>query len=190
MKKVAIIGGGVAGVSAALMLEEDITLFEKKDSLVSGPPFCHLHAGGNLYPDISLDECKQLLVESIEFAKFYPFVIDYRPTIFAFPKSCEKSPQFLLNRLETLQELYENLVAKDSSNKVLGEPKNYFQVFEKEDILALKKLPTPKKPQSMQDWLIPFAKEVNIEALQYPIFLVNEFGINLFCFLSRGRVGS
>ena len=182
MKKVAIIGGGAAGVSAALMLEENVTLFEKKDVLVSGPPFCHLHAGGNLYPDISLNECKQLLIESIEFAKFYPFAIDYRPTIFTFPKSCEKNPQFLLERLKVLQKLYEDLVAKDNSNKVLGDPKNYFKLFNKEDLLARKKIPLPKKPQRVQDWLIPFAKEVNLDALQYPIFLVNEFGINLFAF--------
>ena len=51
MAKIAIIGGGVAGATSALYLGQlglDITLFEKKDSLVSGPPFCHLHAGGNL----------------------------------------------------------------------------------------------------------------------------------------------
>ncbi len=48
MAKVAIIGGGIAGVTSAILLKEDITLFESKNSLISGPPFCHLHAGGNL----------------------------------------------------------------------------------------------------------------------------------------------
>jgi len=54
--KIAIVGGGVAGSSIALYLGQlglNVTLFEKEPSLVSGPPFCHLHAGGNLYREIS-----------------------------------------------------------------------------------------------------------------------------------------
>lgn len=49
--RVAIIGGGIAGATAAVHLAElgiDVTLIEKGASLVSGPPICHLHAGGNL----------------------------------------------------------------------------------------------------------------------------------------------
>ena len=50
--KIAIIGAGVAGSTIAIYLGRlglDITLFERGDSIVNGPPFCHLHAGGNLY---------------------------------------------------------------------------------------------------------------------------------------------
>ena len=72
-KKIAIIGAGVAGATVALYLSEmglDITLFEKQSSIVNGPPFCHLHAGGNLYRDIYRDisdtQCLTLLKESIE----------------------------------------------------------------------------------------------------------------------------
>ena len=46
---IAVIGGGIAGATAALYLGEiglNVTLFEKNDTLVGGPPFCHLHAGG------------------------------------------------------------------------------------------------------------------------------------------------
>ena len=60
--KIAIVGGGIAGVSAALHLaqcdELHITLFEKENSFVSGPPMCHLHAGGNLYREIDDAQCK------------------------------------------------------------------------------------------------------------------------------------
>ena len=49
-KKIAVIGGGIAGASIALYLSEiglKVDLFEKGTSLVNGPPICHLHAGGN-----------------------------------------------------------------------------------------------------------------------------------------------
>ena len=57
---VAIIGAGVAGSTAALYFGQlglNVTVFEKESSLVSGPPFCHLHTGGNLYPEISDEQC-------------------------------------------------------------------------------------------------------------------------------------
>lgn len=68
--KIAIIGGGVAGATTALYLGQrgvDVTLFEKESTLVSGPPFCHLHAGGNLYREISDKQCIKLLKQSIDF---------------------------------------------------------------------------------------------------------------------------
>ncbi|MDQ7083616.1 MAG: FAD-dependent oxidoreductase [Sulfurovum sp.] len=71
--KIAIIGGGVAGASASLYLGQlglDVTLLEKESSLISGPPFCHLHAGGNLYREISDAQCITLLKQSIDFFAF------------------------------------------------------------------------------------------------------------------------
>lgn len=41
-KKISIIGGGVAGSTTALYLGNlglDVTLFEKQNDLISGPPF-------------------------------------------------------------------------------------------------------------------------------------------------------
>ena len=45
--RVGIIGGGVSGVVTSLQLADldiDNILFEKEESVVNGPPFCHLHA--------------------------------------------------------------------------------------------------------------------------------------------------
>lgn len=67
---IAIIGGGVAGSSCALYFGKiglDVTLFEKNSTLISGPPWCHLHAGGNLYREISDEQCIALLRQSIDF---------------------------------------------------------------------------------------------------------------------------
>jgi len=180
MKKIAIIGGGVAGVTASLLLNEQITLFEAKNSLISGPPFCHLHAGGNLYPDISTKECIQLLEESIDFLKLYPFSIEYRPTIITFPKTCDKEPKEFIDRLEIIKNRYKKLVNKDKSNKVLGGCDEYYKLFTKAEIEAFKNLDIPKNPKSFEEWLISFAKFVNLDSLKEPIIIVNEFGLNLF----------
>ena len=72
--KIAVVGGGIAGSTIALYLSEiglNVKLFEKGPSLVNGPPICHLHAGGNLYREISDEQCITLLKESIDLVKFY-----------------------------------------------------------------------------------------------------------------------
>ena len=180
MGKIAVIGGGVAGVSSALLLDEEITLFERKESLISGPPFCHLHAGGNLYPELPLKECKQLLKESIDFAKVYPFSIDYRPTVVTFPKSCLKSPSEYIKKLESIKSEYEALIAKDSSNKILGEPKEYYRVYNKDDIINFRKKEIVANPKTPNEWMISFSHYVNIDELQFPVILIQEYGLNMF----------
>ena len=57
---VGVIGGEIAGSTVALRFAElglGVTLFEAGPSLVNGPPICHLHAGGNLYREISDSQC-------------------------------------------------------------------------------------------------------------------------------------
>merc|ERR1711884_417724 len=70
-KRIAIVGGGMAGAVAALRLCQSaqndahsapikVTLYETNEHLVDGPPFCHLHAGGCLYREISDEQCEVL----------------------------------------------------------------------------------------------------------------------------------
>ena len=137
---VGIVGGGVAGVTAALALGHlglRVTLFEKGETLVGGPPFCHLHAGGNLYREISDAQCVALLRQSVEFARLYPFVVDRRPTVVAVPTRDEGSPEALLPRLRLLRSEYEKLVAQDAANEVLGPPVDYFELFDAKRLEAL-----------------------------------------------------
>ena len=180
---IAIIGGGVAGATAALYLGDlglNVSLFEKESSLVSGPPFCHLHAGGNLYREISDEQCVKLLKQSIDFLRFYPFVVDYRPTVIALPISDKSEPTALLPRLRLLKSEYEELIAHDSNNKVLGESNDYYRLYEKEELLSLKERQTVEKPSNFDEWMIPVAQNIDLEKVQYPLIMVQEYGLNLF----------
>src|SRR5574344_2883878 len=98
---VGIVGGGISGSVCALELAKygiDNILLEKGESIVNGPPFCHLHAGGNLYPDISVDQCKMLMLQSIEMLRLFPHSIDQRPTWISVPKSEKYEPEFIEDR--------------------------------------------------------------------------------------------
>ncbi len=183
MAKVAIVGGGVAGVSSALILSQlgvDITLFEANNSLVCGPPFCHLHAGGNLYPDITDKERVQLLKESIEFAQYYPFCIDKRPTVIAYPKRFSQKVQNFLPTLDMLTDEYKKLVEQNSQDAILGDWKEYYKLYSKTELKDLAKQEPKQTPKNSDEWLIPFAKYTNLETLQYPVIVVQEYGLNMF----------
>ncbi len=181
--KIAIVGGGVAGSSIALYLGQlglNVTLFEKEPSLVNGPPFCHLHAGGNLYREISDTQCVTLLKQSIDFLRFYPFVVDYRPTIIVLPTSDSGTPDALLPRLELLKGEYEALITADPNNKVLGKSADYYRLYSREQIELLKQQPLSSKPQTSDEWMIPVAKNIDLDKIQFPLIMVQEYGLNLF----------
>jgi len=181
--KIAIIGGGVAGSSAALYFGQlglNVTLFEKDESLVSGPPWCHLHAGGNLYREISDAQCIALLKQSIDFLRFYPFVVDYRPTVIVLPTTDSSTPEALLPRLRLLTEEYRAHIAKDPKNEVLGKPENYYQVYTKEEIIQLREAALVKRPETSDEWMIPVAKNIDLDKVQFPLIMVQEYGLNLF----------
>jgi len=182
-KKIAIIGGGVAGASIALYLSEiglQVDLFEKGTSLVNGPPICHLHAGGNLYREISDEQCVTLLRESIEALRLYPDSVDYRPTVIAVPQHDAGEPLDLLARLTLLQTEYQRLIEQDSDNEVLGDVDQYFHLFEKEQLEALSALDEVSIPKTAEQWMIPFAKHTDLSLLKFPVVLVQEFGWNVF----------
>ena len=180
---IAIVGAGVAGASAALYFANlglNITLFEKEASLVNGPPFCHLHAGGNLYREISDEQCVKLLKQSIDFLRFYPFIVDYRPTVIALPITDPSTPEALFPRLDLLSKEYETLIKKDVKNKVLGESNTYFRHYSKGELLILKEKNIVPRPKTSDEWMIPVAKNIDFKKVQFPLILVQEYGLNLF----------
>ena len=181
--RVGIIGGGIAGSTIALRLAQTnahITLFEEGTSLVNGPPVCHLHAGGNLYPDISEQQCMTLLEQSIATMKLYPQAINKRPTVIVFPQRDDSDMAALLPRLQLLQRHYQQLIRIDASNQLLGAPEDYYRLVSHADMLALRHKTQPPQPNSVTDWLIPLAKKLDFSQIKFPLVLVQEYGLSLF----------
>ncbi len=181
--EVAVIGGGIAGATAALTLAEmglNVTVFERNTSLVSGPPICHLHAGGNLYREISEQQCLTLLRQSIDTVKLFKHTLNIRPTVIAVPNSDPGSAEAILPRLTVIQRAYQTLVSQDPSNQVLGEPANYYRLYTKEELLRLKNRIQPTLPVSFDDWMVPFAQHANLDTLKYPVVAVQEYGWSVF----------
>ncbi len=181
--RVAIIGGGAAGVTAAMRLGQigiDVTIFEREQTLVSGPPFCHLHAGGNLYREISDQQCIALLKQSIDFLKYYPWSVDYRPTVIAVPTTDPSSAEKLIPRLKLLQNEYRKLIKHDATNEVLGKADEYFKLYSMEDLQRLQAKDICKLPKTSDEWMIPVAQNIDLSRVQFPIVLVQEYGLNLF----------
>ncbi|EPR4992605.1 FAD-dependent oxidoreductase [Vibrio navarrensis] len=182
-KHIAVVGGGVAGATAAIHFSElgyAVTLIEKGPSLVNGPPICHLHAGGNLYREISTQQCIDLLKQSIDSVRLFPASINIRPTIIAVPRSDAGEAEELLPRLAIIREAYRDLVREDARNQVLGEPDDYFKLYSKADLARLARLTQPEQPKTFDDWCIPFAKNTDLEQLKYPVIMVAEYGWSVF----------
>lgn len=182
-KSVAIIGGGVAGATVAMHLAElgvDVTLIEKGASLVSGPPICHLHAGGNLYREISTEQCIELLEQSIETARLFPHTFNHRPTVIAIPLEDPGSPDQLVPRLDQVKSAYQHLVSVDPRNEVLGAVADYYRLYTKQELLELQGCEQKASPLSFDDWMIPFANKVNLDKLKYPVVAVQEPGWSVF----------
>lgn len=181
--RIGVIGGGVGGATIALKLSElgaNVFLFEKETSLVNGPPMCHLHAGGNLYREISDQQCIELLKQSISTLKLYREAIDYRPTIVSVPLLDKGQPSDVVARLKKLQTEYAKLIEVDPKNQVLGPASQYFTLFERDEIETLAQLPTPEHPETPEQWMIAFAKTADLQQLKFPLILVQEYGINVF----------
>lgn len=180
---VGILGGGVAGATVALRLADlgiHTLLVEGSEGLLNGPPICHLHAGGNLYREISDQQCLTLLRQSIDSVRAYPHSINYRPTVIATPTTDPGDASALLPRLKQVAQEYARLVAQDPANKVLGEPDDYYRLYSREQFLALAKRPLPKRAHSHDDWLIPLAQQIDADTLKFPLLLVQEYGWSLF----------
>jgi glycine/D-amino acid oxidase-like deaminating enzyme len=181
--KIAIVGGGVAGATAALHLGElglEVLLIERGPTLVNGPPICHLHAGGNLYREISQQQCLELLRQSIETFRLYPHTLNKRPTVIATPHSDAGDPNALLSRLEQIRSAYAQLVESDPLNQVLGEPAHYFQLYNRVELDNLAKQTQTMNPMTFDDWLIPFAQHADLNELKFPVIAVQEFGWSVF----------
>ncbi|KLV04263.1 oxidoreductase [Photobacterium aquae] len=181
--KVGVIGGGIAGSTIALRLAEqgiNVALFEEGTSLVNGPPICHLHAGGNLYREISNEQCVTLLKQSIDSLRVFPHTVNVRPTVIAVPSHDHGEPSDLIPRLELLRNTYQQMVNENIANKMIGEPEQYFTLYSKEKLCNLARREIPSAPATLDDWMIPVAKHIDLDKFKFPLILVQEYGWSIF----------
>ncbi|MCX5773187.1 MAG: FAD-dependent oxidoreductase [Fusobacteria bacterium] len=182
-KTVAVIGAGISGTTVALELEKygmKVHLIEKGNEVVNGPPACHLHAGGNLYPEIPVEDAKELLRESIEFARRYPLGINHRPTLLCVPKDIPFELEELIDKAQELKKYYFELISQDLRNEVLGLPDNYYTLYYEDDVAKLLDKPYVEEPITHSDWLGNVVEKLVLDTLKFPIMMINEPGIALF----------
>lgn len=166
---------GRAGVSTLLL--------EARGSLVDGPPMCHLHAGGALYPELSDADCRTLLRQSVETAAWFPESIDARPTLVCVPTRDSHDPDRLLAREQMLAEHYRRLVDLDPAHRVLGDPDDYVHPYTRARLEELAGSPQPSAEESAgmawDRWVAPAATLLDLDRLRYPVLAIAEPNWNI-----------
>ena len=179
-KIILIIGGGISGCVAALELSKNpnyiIHLYEKTDTLLNGPPYCHLHAGGFLYPEMLINDCQELLHDSILFANAFPDCLLKRPTIIAYNVNSKFSTDKLLYKAKLLQYIYYS-----KKQYIFGPPHSYYAFYNKNDILFAKQFGKFENTINAyhDQYVLKFVELLeDINSIKYPLISVCEFGID------------
>jgi hypothetical protein len=182
-RKIAVIGGGISGVISSIKLARDKTntihLYEKRNYLLKGPPYCHLHAGGILYPEISIEDAQKLLSDSIDFANYFSDCLEYRPTVVAYRSTSNYCPSNLLFKCKVNKISYQL-----SHSHAFGKAELFYAVYTKDDIVYYKtygKLPESDdlSRQYHDKYVENFCKLIDdINSIKYPFVSVCEPGIN------------
>lgn len=182
---VVIIGGGISGCVTALKLLKkyknniNIVLYEKREKLLGGLPFCHLHAGGMLYPMISIKECESLLYHSLLFAQEFSESINNIPTVVAYRKESKYDPNKLILKCKIMKYNY-SLFCNKNKSKLLGDPDTYYQVYDRQDVIAIKNNNFIKKNEYHDRYVKEFVKILdNIDDIKYPFVSVREHSISM-----------
>ncbi len=124
-----IIGGGIAGSYIAIKLSEKVKenegnnkiILYEQNKLLSGNPYIHLHSGGILYPELTLEEEKEFIEDSKFFMEEFADCLIKKPTVVIYRQPY--SPQDLVKKCQRISEK-------------IGD---FYQIYEKEDINFEKK---------------------------------------------------
>ncbi|NBO99286.1 MAG: hypothetical protein EBU90_04055 [Proteobacteria bacterium] len=186
-KRVAVIGGGISGCVSAIQMSKlpnvQVDLYERKNTLLQGSPYCHLHAGGFLYPDISVQDCTELLTNSLDFAEYFGNFLDRRPLIAAYNVNSQYQPHTLVFRARMMQMVYRCWASEHSNKHPLGHPDQYVAIFTRQDVEHFQqhgRLPetTDQAKRFHQPYVEAALSQLcDFDSIKYPFVSVNEPGI-------------
>jgi hypothetical protein len=182
-RRIAIIGGGISGIISALKFGKDknniVHIFEKRNCILKGPPYCHLHAGGILYPEISLEDAQALLYDSILFANRFPDCLNYRPTIVAYKSESAYLPSKLLFKCKVNKISYQY-----NHLHPFGVVDNFYAIYNREDVMHYKQNgKLPESNEVRRNFHDPYVENFcklldNVDSIKYPFVSVCEPGID------------
>ena len=89
----------------------------------------------------------------------------------------EGLPEDLLPRLDILTDAYRKLIEQDVNNKVLGEVEDYYQLYSHQQLIELSKREQVAKPSSVDEWMIPVAKYLDLNKVKFATRLIISLGI-------------
>ena len=126
--------------------------------------------------------------QSIEMAQLFPQSIDECPTFISIPKTAKYKPTDIESRLNMLVNYYKELIAKNPSNQVLNTPDSYYKEYSKEELKELIKEPSVKQPKSADEWMRNTLNVIDLEKLKTPVFMVQEYGWNMFRLAAQSQL--
>lgn len=180
--RVAVIGGGIAGTVSALFLARQglqVDLFEREKGIFMGSSAipAHLYSGVQYFDDISKESIRHCMHDAIAFARTLPFIINPRPTIMALAKKDIRRPEALEEACIMNRKVYTEACRKDPKNRVFGNPLHFYKKYSRADVEKI--LKGEKGNNQSARWVAGFAKNTNLDDLQFPIFLIQEFGLDM-----------
>eukprot|EP01103_Thecamoeba_quadrilineata_P002723 TRINITY_DN12626_c0_g1_i1.p1 TRINITY_DN12626_c0_g1~~TRINITY_DN12626_c0_g1_i1.p1 ORF type:complete len:352 (-),score=8.39 TRINITY_DN12626_c0_g1_i1:57-1112(-) len=161
-KQLNIIGGGIAGCYLALKLQKkfDVTLFEINSKLMNGNPYCHLHLGGMLYPEINIEQSIELAKNSLKFIEVFPECIDYRPTVIMYHSESPYSVN--IQRCQEIGKLIDN----------------YYAVYEEKNIDWMKRKIVIPVSNYHDIYVNQVLQNCTLPKVKFPFISVLEYGID------------
>lgn len=141
MNETTVIGGGVAGMAAALELAErgiKVTLIEK-EILGSGASGRNPGRMGHGFHYVDFDTAKMYLRASIQVQRKYPRYLIGKELNFSHPlrhgrylitTNSTNTPEEILATYEKIKQEYIRLVEEDPENEVFGPPENFYRILD------------------------------------------------------------